>query len=749
MTITKTSRRSFAGGEITPEMYGRLDNVKNQTGLALCRNALVLPHGPASKRPGFGFVNVAHDFGHAVRALPFAFSASQSMVLEFGHQYLRFHTGGATLLEAAQAITSIASSVVTQPAHGYVAGDVVYIGNRFLLVAAVPDANTYSVVDTISGASVTPSGATAARVYKITTPYAAADLFALKFTQDADVLTISHPSYATRELRRLAATNWTLTAPALGTATAPPTGLVVTPVAGSGTSYAKNHYYKVTTVVDGVEESLPTAAVLGTVDLTLPGAYNGMNWVAPVGVTSPTFRVYKATGGPDRIFGYIGETSGLNFIDDNIIPDYSSTPPFDVLRLDTAGNYPAAVTYHDQRRVFGGPTSNPQAIFMTRVGTESDLSVSYPAQAKDAISIRIKAQQQNAIRHLVPLSDLLALTAGGVWRVYSSDDGALLPANVAARPQSFDGCSDVRPLLTGSAVLFVENTGKRVRDIAYSNEARGYITDDRSILAPHLFNRYTLADAAFQRNPDKIAWFVRDDGTLLSMTYMPEQQVFAWSQHVTDGAFESVCVVPEDNQDVLYAVVRRTQGTYTYRAIERMAAREFDTQADAFFVDSGFTYDGPAVETLSGLWHLEGRSVVVLADGGVLGRFTVTAGAITLPVAARKVQVGLPFTTDIQTLPLAVEAAVAAGQGAVKAINYAYLLVNRTGPLQVGPNEDSLREVQLRTNEPYDTPPRLKDEEVDILIDPDWTTAGQMWIRSSDPTPCTISAITLQVNLAG
>jgi hypothetical protein len=220
-------------------------------------------------------------------------------------------------------------------------------------------------------------------------------------------------------------------------------------------------------------------------------------------------------------------------------------PPNEVIRLDTAGNYPATVVYHDQRRVFAGPLNDPQGIYFTRVGTESNLTVELPVAAERRVSIRLKAQQQNTIRHLVPLTDLLALTASGIWRVFSTDDGAMTPDTMAARPQSFDGASEVRPLLTGSAVVFVENTGKRVRDISYSTEARGYITDDRSILAPHLFNDYTLVDAAFQRNPDKIAWFVRSDGALLSLTYMPEQQVYAWAQHVTDGFFESVCVVPE------------------------------------------------------------------------------------------------------------------------------------------------------------------------------------------------------------
>lgn len=750
MTTTKTSRRSFAGGEVTPEMYGRIDNIKNQTGLALCRNAVVLPHGPVSKRPGLAFVNIARDASAATRLLPFVFSATQSMVLEFGVGAIRFHTAGASLLETAGAISGFAANVVNQVGHGYSAGDGVWIGGRTYEVSSVVDTDHYRVVDLITGSTaVTPSGSSGSRLYTVTTPYTAAHLFELKITQDADVLTVSHPSYPTYELRRLGATNWTFTAPSLGAALTKPTGTAVIATAGTGTAYNKNLFYVVTTVsADGKEESLASVTATVANDLTLVGAHNDLSWVAPVGVTSPRYRVYKAVGSADRLMGFIAETTGLAFVDDNVLPDYSRNPPAETLRLDTAGKYPGAVAYFDQRRVFAGSTNDPQGVQMSRPGTESNFSVSYPAQSGDAISFRIKAQQQNAIRHLVPMDDLLALTANAVWRIYATGDGAILPNTVTARPQTYGGASHVSPMLTGSAVLFVESSGKRVRDISYSTEARGYITDDRAILAPHLFNNYTLTDAAFQRDPDRIAWFVRSDGALLSLTYLPEQQVYAWAQHTTDGEFESVCAVPEDNQDALYAVVRRTLKGVTTRTIERMASREFATLSDAFFVDCGLTYEGAAADTISGLWHLEGLTVAALTDGGVLRDLLVTDGTITLPIEASKVTLGLPFAADVQTLPLAVDAAEAGGQGTVKSVSYAYLLMNRSGVMEVGPDEDHLREVPGRSDEPWDSPPDLKNEEIDVLLDGDWTRAGQMWVRSADPVPFTLSALVMQVHLA-
>jgi hypothetical protein len=742
-------------------MFGRIDNAKNQTGLALCKNNIPLPHGPVTKRPGTRFVNVAQASATAVRLVPFVFSASQSMVLEFGHQYIRFHTDGGTLLNTAVAVASIAGNTVnTTGAHGMTTGDTAFVGTmmsgaftsgRFVVVTVV-DADTVTVADPITGDAVTPAGTDIAEVYSIASPYDSADLFGIRFTQDADVLTLTSQGYTPRELRRLGATNWTLTAPSLGAAvTAPGTPTVVV-TAGTGTPYNKNVFYKITTITsDGLEESLTTSpSTAASNDLTLAGAKNTISYTAPGGVTTPSYRVYKAINTNDRLYGFIGETTGLTFVDDNIAPDYSRNPPSSTIRLDTASNYPAAVTYYEQRRVFAGTTNSPQGIFMTRSGTESNLNVSNPVQSGDAIQIRIKAQQQNAIRHLLPLTDLLALTAGGVWRVFATSNGALLPSNIAARPQSYDGVSEVTPLLTGSAAIFVEATGKRVRDIGYSNDSQGYVTDDRSIMAPHLFNDYTLVDACFQRNPDKVAWFVRSDGVLLSMTYLPEQQVFAWAQHDTDGVFESVCSVPENGQDRVYAVVRRTLDGQQIRCIEQMASRQFSTIGSAFFVDCGATYSGSPTTTISGLWHLAGQEIVALADGGVLRELTVSStGSVTLPIAASLVQLGLPYTGDVQTLPLGVEAAAAGGQGTIKNIGQAYLLVNRTGVLQAGPDEDNLLDIPLRSDEPYDSPPNLKSEELDVTIENDWTTGGQMWVRSADPVPFTLSSITLKVTLAG
>lgn len=95
MATVRTFARSFAGGEVTPEFYGRIDDAKYQTGLAKCLNFITLPHGPAHNRAGLAFVREVQDSARKTRLVPFSYSTTQTMVLEFGHQYVRFHTDGA------------------------------------------------------------------------------------------------------------------------------------------------------------------------------------------------------------------------------------------------------------------------------------------------------------------------------------------------------------------------------------------------------------------------------------------------------------------------------------------------------------------------------------------------------------------------------------------------------------------------------------------------------------------------------
>ena len=769
MSDISTLHRSFAGGEISPEMLGRIDDVKFQTGVAKCLNLIIRPQGPAENRAGFRFVREVKDSTKKTRLIPFTYSTTQTMVIELGEGYCRFHTQGATLLDG-----------------------------------GVP--------------------------YEVANPYAEADLFDIHYVQSADVLTLVHPNYAPRELRRLGATNWELTTIAFTPSVTPPADIVVTDN-GKGTDYF--YQYAVTALADeeGKEESIASDPGLGDsfaitgatqanpavittgvahglqvgmdvyidgvvgmtelngnyytvaavpttttfeindatgtrIDSTAFGAYtsggtvhwggvknnifttgavNTITWSPVVGAN--TYRVYKRQGG---LYGFIGETSGATFLDDNIEPDLSKTPPrYDDGVFDGVDDYPGAVSYYGQRRVFAGTVNQPQNFWLTKSGTESNLSYSLPVKDDDRIAFRIAAREANTIRHIVPLTELILLTSSAEFRVTPVNSDVIAPSTISVKPQAYVGASNTQPVIVNNTLLYCAARGGHLRELGYNEQAGGFVTGDASLRATHLFDTYDLVDMAYAKAPHPIIWMVSTSGKLLGITYVPEQQIGAWHQHDTDGVFESCTVVAEGNEDVLYCVIQRTINGNTVRYIEQQASRQFVDPADAFFVDCGATYDGAPADQISGLDHLEGKTVNILADGAVHPQRVVTSGAVTLDVEASKVQIGLPITADLQTLPLVAQIDNAFGQGRCKNINKVWLSVFRSSGIFAGPTFNRLAEAKQRTTEPYGSPPALKSEDVPIDLFPSWSDTGQVCVRQVDPLPLTILALTIEAAIGG
>lgn len=686
MAQIRTLARSFAGGEISPEMFGRIDLSKFQTGLSIARNFEVLPHGPARNRAGTEFVREVKTSAKRTRLIPFSFNTEQTFALEFGEGYIRFHTMGQTL--------------ETAPSSG------------------IP--------------------------YEVATTYTESELFDIHYVQSADVLTLVHQNHAPAELRRLSATNWTLTDIAFTPTLPAPTGLLATPTLAGAITYT----YAVTAIApDTLEESVASAQASCLNDLTLAGHFNTLTWNAVPGAIR--YNLYKIRNG---VLGYIGQTPNLMFVDDNIVPDTTITPPSGTNPFVGTGNFPAAVSYYEQRRVFASTINRPQTTWMTVSGTESNLTLSIPAQDDDAIVFRIAAREVNSIRHVVPLSNLILLTASAEWRVQSSDNGALTPSTISARPQSYTGANMVQPQVVGNRIIYPRARGGRVNELAYSFDAQGYITSDLSLLAQHLFDGFNLVDMALPKAPYQIAWFVSSNGDLVALTYVPEQQVAGWHHHDTgaNDKFESVCAVGEGDEDAVYVIVNRTINGVQKRYVERLHSRRFDTQADAFFVDCGATYRGPATNTVSGLTWLEGMTVSILGDGAVYPQQVVTGGTITLdtPAMCSTITVGLPIVAQMQTLPLAFETQ-AFGQGRQKNINKVWLRVVESGAVFAGPRFNALRETKVRTTEPWNSPPALQTGQAELDLTPSWQADGSVCIEQPYPLPITIAALTMEVSIGG
>ena len=827
MPVTRSFKQTFSGGEISPEMFGRIADNKFQQGAALVRNFIVKPQGPAQNRSGFAFVKEVKDSTKKTRLLSFTFSTVQTMVIEFGDQYFRFHTQGQTL--------NYSNGAAWNNATAYTVGDIALQGgvNYYCTVAhtnQVPPNTAYWY----------PLPAT--YVYEVPSPYLEAELFDVHYVQSADVMTLVHPNHPPKELRRLGATKWELKTIDFGSPLPAPTGVTVTAYTPSSTSTNadtfEDHEYVVTAIGTNLSDEssqsavgLTSAGATPTNNIFVTGATNTITWTAVTGATR--YRVYKNQGG---IYGFLGETTTTTIVDNNIAPDFAKTPPIHENDFVGTGNYPGAVSYFEQRRVFAGTNNAPQDIWMTASGTESNMSFGLPIKDNDRIEFRVAAREANTIRHIVPLTNLLMLTGSAEWRITSVNSDAITPTSISVKPQSYVGANNAQPVIVNNSLVYGAARGGHVRELGYNWQANGFITGDLSLRAPHLFDNFTITDMAFSKAPIPIVWMTSSNGKLLGLTYVPEQQLGAWHQHDTDGTFESVACVSEGNDDVTYAVIKRTINGQSKRYIERMGTRLFPTQRDSFFLDAGATYDGTNTDTnktvtisggtnytkgesivitanynlfnappsvddkddaivlvdgstyyrctilstasqtvatakldkdlpvnlrntaittfevarnvISGLTWLEGKTVSILNDGAVHPQRVVSNGTVTLQRASSVVHVGLPYESDLNTLPLALQVE-AFGQGRVKNINHVWLRVLESSGIFAGPTSEKLIEAKQRSTEPYGTPPNLKTEDIKIMVTPSWTDNAQLFIRQTDPLPLTIVGLTLEVAIGG
>lgn len=608
--MTRKFQNSFTGGELTPAAWARADIQKYQFGLRKAKNGFVHAHGGFSNRPGTEYILRTKHADKESRLIPFAFSTQQTYMLEFGDQYMRVFKDGGIVLESGQTIsgaTQASPCVLTVTGHSRSAGEWVYVqdvvgmtelNGKFYKIAN-PTTNTYELTDLdgnnidSSAYAAYTSGGTSSPVYELSTPYTEANLDTLKYTQSADVMTIVSREYQPRELTRTGHSAWTLSTITF----APQTSAPATGSCSGGSAGSYDLTYRITAVdADTGEESLSKETnTITSKKRPNDGATGGLVDVTWAAVTNASqYNIYRSDSG--SVFGFVGiaDASSTTFKDHITKPDFddpapgtSATNPF-----SGADDYPGTVAYHLQRLDFASSNNDPQRTWMTQVGNYKNMNKSVPTKDDDSIVFTIAAQQVNEIRHMVPLRDLVILTSGGEWIAKGSEDGVLTPANIQIRPQTFYGAANVSPVVIGNTVIFVQEKGSIVRDLAYTFESDGYSGNELSILSDHLFRGYTIKEWCYAQAPYSLVWAVRDDGRALSMTYQREHQVWAWTWHETDGEFESVASVSEGTRDVVYFIVKRYINGQWVRIVERMADREFSDIRDAFFVDSGLSYLG-------------------------------------------------------------------------------------------------------------------------------------------------------------
>ena len=575
---------------------------------------------------------------------------------------------------------------------------------------------------------------------EIETPYSCDELFNIKYAQNADVLTLCNINHPPQELSRLSHYNWELKSIDFKPQLLPPTD-----VEGkwTGASEHKQKYKYVVTSIkkDTYEESNRS------LEVEVTGEAEG-HWGVTEYITitftaaegAEEYNIYKSVNG---VFGYIGTTSETSFRDNKIEPDLSSTAPIYTNPFEN-GNNPGCVNYFQQRKVYGCLKDNPQQLLASQTSTNNNFNISRPLNASDSINITLSEREVNEIRHIIAMNDLILLTSAGEWKLNGSDGAFTASSSLVASPQSFYGCSHIAPIVSGNMILFVQSGGSVVRDLGYTYVSDSYDGEELSIFANHLFEGKTVVDMAYSREPYRILWCVMSDGTVNALTYNKKQEVAGWHRHETKGKFESVAVVREDDEDVVYFVVNRQINGKTKRYIERMASRYVKRTQDGIFLDSALTYSGEPIKKISGLEHLEGETVNILAEGAAIINKKVENGSIQLDYPVSEIVVGLPYEFELETLNLEGENT----QGLLKIVNSISISVDKSREdiFVIGTDGDAVQ--NLRSLESVDDANYLYSGNINLYSFTNYKEEATVHLKQIYPFPITINSISLDVTVA-
>ena len=657
---------NFTGGELSPRLDGRNDLQKYPTGCKTLENMIIYPHGSAARRSGSQFVAEVKDSSKETRLIPFEFSTTQTYMLEFGNQYIRFYKDDGQIL---------------------------------------------------SGGSA----------YEIASPYLEAELFDIKYAQSADVMYLCHPNHPVKKLARTGHTSWTLTS-----------------VAFTNGPFM-DHNIETTTMT----ASHTNAGQTGTLTLSsTTGVNSNQGWLS-----TDVGRLVHMLDGHVKITGYTSSTVvNMEVLTD--ISNGSATTDFALGSFSDTTGYPSCVTFFEQRLVFAATLSQPQTLFFSKSGDYENMDDGYHETVADDDSIiyTIASNQVNAIRFMTATRTLIIGTAGGEFAVSGGGtDIAITPTNILIKKQSNNGAANVDALAVGNATLFLQRARRKLRELAYNFDVDGYVAPDLTILAEHI-SESGFKQLSYQQEPNQIIWCARNDGQLVGLTYQREQQVVAWHRHIFGGVFgsgnavcDSVATIPTDDSEYqTWVIIKRTINGATKRYVEYIHQYDFDeTDNTSFnFLDSQLSYSGSAVTNISGLAHLEGQTVSILADGATHPDKVVSSGAIVLERAASKVKVGLSYTSLLQTMRIDAGAQNGTSQSKTKRIYDITVRLYESIGVEVGPDLDNMERIPFRSSaNAMNSGVNVFTGDKEVEFRGNYETDGFIFVRQTQPLPLTILSL--------
>lgn len=690
MSIATPALTNFTAGELSPRLEGRVDLSKYFNGCRRLENFHVHPHGGATRRSGFRFVAEAMNPERPSLLIPFEFNADQTYILEFGEN-----------------------------AEGK--GRMRVFTDRGLVLRD-------------------------GQPYERDIPYCSGEFDRLGFAQSADTLILVHPHHPPRTLVRHDHNDWSLEdmaftgKPECWTGENQPSAVCFHEqrlVLAATPDRPGTIWFSRTGDIRDFRLKTREVPLSGWRDKEIRDANNDG---ARDGRQNDNFTLYNGEGferrdalkgqnpdGETRYYRYKGE---VNLVAEgaDIVVTFKDAP---------GKNQIESVHLADD-------TLNADFWESFAVGDRTDAVPGDDPLDDDAIEVTLCGRQANAIEFLVPKSKLWIGTAGGEWTVGSGTGGVITPRDVKASREGTSGAAQARPEAVGYATLFIQRAGRKIREMTYRFEADSYVSKDLTVLAEHVTESGVVC-MAYAREPDSVLYCVRNDGTLAALTYMPDQEVAAWSRIITRGHVDyAACIYSrETRRDELWIVVRRKLGTRTVRCVEVLEDVFHGDVTHGFFVDSGLSYSGPPATKITGLDHLAGETVHVLADGATHPPVTVSAeGTVTLTRAARVIHAGLPYVSLLQPMRLEAGSMRGTAQTKRKRIIKVSLRFHDTLGGRAGPSPHRLEPVHFRSSaDPMGMSPGAWSGDKSVAFPQGWNRDGLLTVVQDQPLPMTVLMI--------
>jgi hypothetical protein len=806
---------SFNAGEFAPSLEGRVDLGKYSAACKQLVNFIPMIQGPARRRSGTRFVQEVKNSANRTWLVRFEFAETDAYVLEFGNQYIRFYTNHGQVLTGSVAawVTSTAYKVGDLRSNGGVnyycreahtsgtfatdlaagkwyalsgsiyeiptpytaanltnangtlrlrmvqSGDVIYIVHpsyppkklsrfgptNWTLTDVDFKAGPFLDIDPDETRTVYASAATGTVTITASAAlFSASDVGTLFLIEEEDLSYIK-PWDAGQELSKSTTTD-----------DGPNVLGILRRSDGKTYKCVTNDFAPTSTpesvIRTGGNKPIHTRGVAADGDGESkyppdsdPTVYRegvdwefqdpGYGWVKITGFTSST--VVTATV--------------VSRLPDGVVGSGNTTNRWALSRWSSARGWPSHVAFFRERLCFstGQILNFSVSADFENFNARNDSGEIAPDQA---ITIEISSDKVNEVQWLQPADGLLIGTSGGEFLCKElTTDEVFGPGNVKIVEQSAYGSKSVIPVQVGESVLFVQRSGRKLRELQYEFSSDKFKSSDLTVLAEHITSS-GIVDIVYQQEPHSIIWCALTNGQLIGFTFNREQDVLGWHKHPIGGSGIVECMetIPNPNgtQDDLWMIVRRTINGQTKRYIEYLE-EDFTDETDikdAFFVDSGLTYTGAPATTISGLSHLEGKEVAILVDGAAHPNETVTSGSITLQRPGSKVHVGLAYPSTLQTMRIEAGAGDGTAQGKTKRITKAVIRFLATVGAKAGADASALDEIQFRQpSMPMDqaVPPFTGDKLIEWPGTYDFD--GYIYVQQPQPLPMTVVAIMPQV----